>query len=52
MRTRRYLSAVEARQAGRKDRHEKRPGASEHTRPSFFAARQSQIASKDQQLWV
>jgi hypothetical protein len=47
MKLRSYSSAVERRQAGRKDRHEKRPGAFEHTRP--FVVTGYSPASKDQQ---
>jgi hypothetical protein len=38
MKTRSNLRASDARQASRKGCLEKRPGAFEHTRPSFFAA--------------
>lgn len=47
MRTRSNLRAPDARQAGRKDRHEKRPGAVENTRPSFSVSSYSPI-SEDQ----
>lgn len=47
MRTRSYLSAAEPRQASRKDCHEKRPGAFEHTRP-FVSVISLPPVSKDQ----
>lgn len=47
MRTRSNLRAKDARQAGRKDRHEKRPGALKNTRPFVSAACHLPV-SKDQ----
>ncbi len=48
MSTRRNLRTAYRRQANRKDLHEKRPGAFEHTRPFVSVACYSS-ASKDQQ---
>ena len=45
------LRAVVARQAGRKDRQEKRPGAFEHTRP-FVSVASYSPPSKEEQPWT
>jgi hypothetical protein len=52
MRTLSYFGAPYARQASRKDHHEKRPGVFEPTRPSFSIASYSPASEEEPQCSV